>query len=598
MAISAMGIWPGPNMLVASLGIALTLVPWAFLRRGLSRTLVLIGIYAVVTGLLYSDILYFRQFGDLVSVASLRFAGQLGTVGDSLRALVRPGDLWFWIDLPVILLGGLLADLGLPRFSDRLGGLATTRLRPRWAALAAGAGALIVGLTAWYNPGVWAKWAGHSMVVSQMGPLNYHLFDVGAYAGRMAVRLTPSDEAVSDVKAWFGNRGGAAPSPLHGVVRGKNVIVLQVESLQAFTLGLRVDGQEVTPNMNRLAKESLFYTDFYTQSGQGATADADLLANCSLYPTRTGAVYYDYAANDFRCMPTLLREDGYKAVAMQGMPPDFWNLSAVYPQVGFEQFQSIKDFKFDEQIGIGLSDESFLRQAIPKLKALPKPYYAFLVTLTSHLPFEFEGLPKTLNLGNLEGTYVGNYLHTVHYTDRAIGQFVDALKAEGMLDDAVLVLYGDHAGVFRTSSGMDELLGIPPQDEVRLTEMEKHVPLMIRLPGGQAAGERKGAAGEVDIAPTLAGLLGVPTDSVWFMGRDLLSQPSGVVPFYTGSAMTDTHLFVFKGEDGGPGECYDRASGAKVELKDCMGMAEDAARRLQISREIVERNLIPALRGR
>ena len=594
-SLLASGIMPGPDMTVATAGAFLVISPWIYRIEGRKRLLLMALLDAVITFILFADILYFRQFGDLVSIASLRFLPQLATVKDSVTHLMLRSDIWLWVD--IILIAGLAL---LPRKSADhwLGAIQRAAFGIKSTTALSLLGAVTVAAVAIFDPYLSAKYYGHSMVASRMGLLNYHIFDIGNYLGRLSARLVPSAPAVAEVKQYFAPQRLPQPErpPLYGAAKGKNVIVLQVESLQAFALGLKVNGQEVTPNMNRLAGESLNFTDFYTQTGQGVTSDADLLANCSLYPTRTGAVYYDYAANDFRCTPWLLRENGYKAVAMQGMPPDFWNLASVYPHVGFEKYYNLKDgFVLDEKIGIGLADGSFARQAADKLKELPEPYYAFLVTLTSHGPFNFDGLPHDLQLGKLEGTDAGHYLHAVHYTDKAIGQLLDRLKADGTLDKSVVMLYGDHAGIFRSNSGIPELLQIHKDDEVGWTRMEKRIPFMVRLPGGAYAGERAHAAGQIDIAPTLAGLLGIPTDETYFFGRNLMGEPTGLVPFYTGSAMNDDLLFWSRDSNPALGKCYDRKSGAEVATLQCTKMAEDAAKALEVSRLLVSRNLIGQL---
>jgi lipoteichoic acid synthase len=591
----ASGIMPGPAMLLAAVGAFLVISPWFYRATGRKRMLMMALLDVGITFILFADILYYRQFGDLVSIASLRFVPQLLTVGDSVLALLRPGDLWLWADVAVLI--GLAL---LPRrpAGHWLGMLQQARLSLKASLALSVLGAAVVTAIALLDPYLSAKYYGHSMVASRMGLLNYHFFDIGNYLGRLTTRLIPSAPAVAEVKEYFAPEPSAPPkeAPLYGIAKGKNVIMIQLESFQAFALGLKVDGQEVTPNLNRLATESINFTDFYTQTGQGVTSDADLLGNCSLYPTRTGAVYYDYANNDFRCTPWLLRQNGYKAVAMQGMPPDFWNLAAVYPHVGFEKYYNLKDgFVADEKIGIGLSDVSFAKQAAAHLKALPEPYYAFLVTLTSHGPFDFENLPRELKLGELEGTEAGHYLHAVHYTDKAIGLLMDQLKADGTLDDSVVMLYGDHAGIFRGNTGIPELLKIDEKDEVGWTRMEKRMPFMIRLPGGAHAAEMDGAAGQVDIAPTLAGLLGVPTHSTYFFGRNLMAEPGGLVPFYTGSALNDDLLFWSRDSNPALGKCYDRRSGKEVEIGQCSRIAEQAAETLRISRLLVSRNLIGQL---
>jgi len=592
-ALTAVHMTPGPYMQWAAVGSLLVVLPWVRLGRDRRQVTVLLLLDLLLTAILYADVLYFRQFGDLVSVASLRFVTQLASVPGAVTTLIRPSDLRLWVDLPM--LAALL--LAPAHLRQRM----TTTVQTKTAGLLALAGFVVVLTLFLADPFMSAKYYGHSMVGSRMGLLNYHAFDIGAYAKRLSLRLTPASGPVQEVRAWFAEEYSQQKVPassLAGIAKGKNVIMIQVESLQAFTLGLMVDGQEVTPNLNRLASESLNYRDFYTQTGQGVTSDADLLANCSLHPTRTGAVYYDFATNDFRCMPHVLREAGYHAYAFQGMPPDFWNLAAVYPKVGFERYYSGTEYNQSERIGIGLSDESFFGQTLPKLKSLPEPYYAFLVTLTSHGNFDFKGLPRPLNLGSLEGTVAGHYLHAVHYTDGAIGHFLDALKAEGMLDRSVIVLYGDHAGVFADNTGMAELLGIPAGDTPRWFQAEKRIPFLVRLPGAAQAGERLQTAGQVDIAPTLAELLGLSTAGDYFMGRSALARQDGVTAFYNGAATDDRYLYYPGGDGPVTGRCWEKAGSAEVDVSACRTMAEQARDRLRISRLIVERNLISPLTGK
>jgi lipoteichoic acid synthase len=594
----ASGIAPGPDMLAATAGAVLVLSPWFFLTGRRRRLLGVVILDTLLTLILFADIVYFRQFGDLVSVASLRFIMQLSTVKDSVLHLLKPGDFWLWIDIPLIPVLALL-----PRQSEQtwFGRVQRGGIKSRVAVTFALVGAGIVGLVAFFDPYLSAKYYGHSMVASRMGLLNYHVFDIGNYLGRLTSRAVPSGPAVAKVNQWFGQHRSPNPesAPLFGAARGKNIIAIQVESLQSFAVGLKVDGQEVMPNLNKLVKESMYWSDFYSETGQGVTSDADLLGNCSLHPTRTGAVYYDYAHNNFRCMPEVLREQGYKAVAMQGMPPDFWNLATVYPHVGFEKYYNIKDgLVLDEKVGIGLSDLSFLRQTADRLKALPQPYYGFVVTLSSHGPFNFEGIPHELNLGQLEGTDAGHYLHAVHYTDKAIGQFIDQLRQAGTLDNSVVLLYGDHGGIFRGNKGIPELLGIPEGDEVGWTRMEKSVPFLLRLPGGSNAGEQLHVAGQADIAPTVAGLLGLNARDTYFMGRNLLERPEGIAAFYNGSAMSDQLLFWSTDSNPALGRCYDRRSGQQIEIDPCVPLAQQAADELEISQLIVTRDLIPHLTGK
>ncbi|MDF2629781.1 MAG: hypothetical protein K0R39_3612, partial [Symbiobacteriaceae bacterium] len=263
----ASGIMPGPAMTLATFGAFLIISPWFYRSTGRKRMLLLTLLDLFITFVLFADILYYRQFGDLVSVASLRFVAQLATVGDSVLVLLQPGDLWLWADVAVI---AALALLPRRPAGHWLGMLQHARFSLKAAAGLTALGITIVTAIALIDPYLSAKYYGHSMVASRMGLLNYHGFDIGNYLGRLATRMIPSAPAVAEVKEYFAPERPVPPKqiPLQGIAKGKNVIMLQVESLQAFTLGLKVNGQEVTPNMNRLAAESINFTDFYTQTGQ------------------------------------------------------------------------------------------------------------------------------------------------------------------------------------------------------------------------------------------------------------------------------------------------------------------------------------------
>ncbi|NMR85479.1 sulfatase-like hydrolase/transferase, partial [Vibrio parahaemolyticus] len=110
------------------------------------------------------------------------------------------------------------------------------------------------------------------------------------------------------------------------------------------------------------------------------------------------------------------------------------------------------------------------------------PFFAFLITLTSHTPFRMPPNEKYTDLGELEGTLTGNYIHAIHYADMEVGRFIENLKKEGLYENAVIAIYGDH-------------FGIAAYDDVEKTNVEKitkekydydtmmNIPLLIHIPG-------------------------------------------------------------------------------------------------------------------
>lgn len=580
-----------PNMVVALTGASLLSLAWAFALRGRLRLLALAAVDVGYGFILLTNLVYFRQFADLPSVASLQYAGLAADLGEVVEGLIYPSDALLFLGPVVLAVLALRRSTWLaqqPRFTFR-----------RVAVLSAVGLCLVLAVT-FTTRRLKKPFGGHTVVASRLGPLGYHAYDAGAFVARLLKKRFGSvEEEHAAARAFFAARPPQGENPLRGIARGKNVVFVQLESWQAFPTEMEVGGEPVTPHFNALAKESLRFTRFHSQVGQGTTSDAEFAAQCSLYPSRTGSVYYEHATNDLRCLPEVLREQGYTTVAMHANRPDFWNRAAMYPTVGISTYFDERsfDFTFADEIGLGLADEIFFDQAIDKLKTLPEPYYALVISITSHTPFNFPNLPRELQHGAHAGTRTAHYLDTVRYTDRALGKFVERLRREGMLENTVLVVYGDHMGVARDSSNVGDVLALGAGDTAKWFDVERRVPALIRLPGGAAAGVSTTTAGQVDLAPTVAALLGLDTKTTAFFGRDLLVPGEGFVAFPNGSAVGDRELYLTA--DGGHGKagCFEVGSGAQLPGERCQSLADRALRELQISWGMVEADLVAKVAG-
>jgi phosphoglycerol transferase MdoB-like AlkP superfamily enzyme len=564
----------------ASAAVALIVIGVAIRFRGRAQLLVLLAADGALTAVYQVHLLHHRQFSELASVAALTFASQATQVGGAILALFRPGDALLWADV---------AALGVVVLA---GGRAPRPVHRRHANALALAGVLLFGVPAvplLERPLTGPRRLGvtRAEVAATLNVVGYQLFDAATFVRRRLDRSAHG--SLEEALAYHEAR--AAPSgQLTGTQRGRNVIVVQLESVQAFAMGRRVNGAPVTPSLDRLARESMTFTRAFAQIRQGTTSDAELLAGCSLYPLETGAVFTERYDVDFRCLPEVLREVGYRTVAMHANWPNFWNRDRMYPAMGYDRFFSIRDFDRTPAIGMGLSDARFVEQAAERLAALPEPFYAALVTLSNHAPFVDPNLPRTLPLGALEATYVGDYLNSVRYTDAALGKLVDRLRATGLLDRSVLVVYGDHHGVPRSAPGT-ELLELPAHRADVWLRHEARVPLLVRLPGGRHAGPRSEPAGQVDVAPTIADLLGVPWDRTFFHGRSLVSDPARPVVLPDGSAISEELVLLGREARWGPPNCLDAATGAPVSRERCDALADHAARELAVSRAEVNQDL-------
>ncbi len=242
--------------------------------------------------------------------------------------------------------------------------------------------------------------------------------------------------------------------------------------------------------MNRLIDDNstIYFDNYYQQIGRGNTSDAEFVSNNSLYPSMEDPTYKQYYDNTFYGLPWILRDNGYTAWVFHGYKKEFWNRERAYPNQGFQRFISEEDYDVVESIGFGITDEEFFRQSMDYLKELDSiddnPFYAFIITLTSHTPpFKMPDEYKELDIrAEHEDTILGDYLQSIHYTDKALGQFFKALKEEGLYEDSVIALYGDHFAITGLNESGIELMTDFLEHPYDIDEMFK-IPLLIHVPG-------------------------------------------------------------------------------------------------------------------
>ena len=282
--------------------------------------------------------------------------------------------------------------------------------------------------------------------------------------------------------------------------------------------------------------------------GSGNTADAEFVVNTSLHTLGDAVVYEEYPVIGLPTLPKIMKSNGYHTIVFHGNVAWFWNREEVYKHIGFDEFVSLEDFKQDEIFGMGLADVSFFKQAVQKLKSSPKPFYAFLITISSHTPFVIPEEHRKLNLPEeISDTIVGHYLQAIHYADEAFGVFLEELKRTGLYDNSVIVLYGDHAGLYpfnrEVRVNMPKILG-----EEYTFEKALNVPFAIHIPGSGVHRIVKTTGGQIDFLPTILNVMGIEYREGFFMGRDLLNTSHGFVALRyhvpDGSFIDDDRTFI------------------------------------------------------
>ncbi len=565
----------------------IVLSSWTVLVSKKKRSWILLILLFLHSTLLVSDLWYYRYFTDFLSIVLLSDITQMSDVGGGFLTLIETKDFFFFTDLLIF---------SLIFFITRAKQDNATQKSKR---IFAGAGfvlglvIVVVPLAISYNDE--EKWLIDEPISNmreyyQLGFWGYHGMDFARGVGSFFKddRLTTADKSlIQKVNPETPFTVSDSEKP--------NIIVVQLESFQTSVIDHKVNGQELTPHLNALKEEAQFFPSFYHQTHEGRTSDAEFITLTSLYPLKSGSVYTQYAEeNEFSALPELLKNAGYDTAAMHAFRKGFWNRDTVYENIGFNQFFSRPDFPNEQDIGMAVNDEAFLTTSVELAEQLTEPYFAFMVTLSSHTPYTIPEQFKELDLTSYEDPLVKGYYETVHYVDGAVGTMIEQLKQKDMWDDSLIVFYGDHdSGLTQKDSEMAQELSA--KTEIDLFELDRRVPLFIKLPHSKGGGINNSVGGQIDIAPTILDLIGIAPP--YMLGQSLMDDDSNLTIFRDGAFRFEELYFKPDlTQPAGNGSCYDVSSGKKVSDEQCNKFSNAATEQLRASDLIIQKNALQKMR--
>lgn len=500
------------NITYMSICIAFLLIvlSFNFLAKNKVRLWLLLILNFLCSFLFVFDAVYLRSSGNFLSTQLLRQTGNLNNLWDSIFAMFRPCDIVFFFDIPIIAI--LLIITRKLYYSSPL----FHSLKTRMIAFSAMLVLPIVFIVSMYiaidingsnrnNYIFYTHW-NPGQTICNASPMGYHVYDCYVFfSDYRPYKISSEDKA--EIQAWIDARNEKLPpNSYKGIYKNKNLLVLQVESLENFVIGKSIDGQEITPTLNKLLSNSIYFDNFYAQINEGTSSDADLLLNTSVFPVRKGSTFFRFPYTTYNTLPKILEKQGYSTKAIHPDNGEYWNWMEALDNMGFQQCIDSKSFIMDEIIFLGLSDGSFLRQVKDTVINQKAPFYNFMTTLTSHSPFEMPERHKQLKLDNsLADTRLGGYFQSIKYTDSCLGTFIEELDKSGVLDNTVLVIYGDHSSVHKYFN--DEIQAIKPSQDWWLENGSK-VPLII-YDKGQSPQTIHTTGGQVDLMPTLLYSFGI-----------------------------------------------------------------------------------------
>ena len=426
-------------------------------KKEFSKKLYLISITVFLTLLCIINSSYYNYFSSYTSISQLVTTKYLGEVKDSLITVVKLRD-FIYLVLPTILIAYILKTKY--KFSNNKNFksfLKVNNLTVICTVLFA------LNLKPVDYSRLVKQW-NRIYLVEKFGLYVYHVNDVFQSVEPKLIAIFGYDKAKKNFNDYYAKRTDVQSytNEYTNIFKGKNVISIHGESIQKFVINLKINGKEVTPNLNRLVKEGMYFSNYYSQVSVGTSSDSEFTINTSLMPAKVGVAFVSYFDREYVTIPKLFKSLGYYNMSFHANKGDFWNRNSMYKSLGYDKFYDQKAFKIDETIGLGLSDKSFFRQLTPILKKENdnhKNFYATLIMLTNHTPFpdisSYSKDPLDLKMyvtengetkayPYLEGTVLGRYLQSVHYADEALGELMEHLETNGLLDNSVIMFYGDH----------------------------------------------------------------------------------------------------------------------------------------------------------
>lgn len=307
----------------------------------------------------------------------------------------------------------------------------------------------------------------------------------------------------------------AAPSRI-ALARPKNVVVVMMESFSARLAGATGASFGATPNFDALAREGLLFDRAFSVGSHTAQGVFGVLASFPSLPTYEGLMKHPAGAQPVFTLPAILAAEGYSTLFLYNGLFSWDNKEGFFRAHGVQRFIGRDDYPDPSFVDPtwGVSDHDVFERAREEFSALAKtgnPFLGIVLTLSNHAPFN---LPPVPGLKRFEGGDLHNErLNGMQYADWALGEFMRKARAEPWFDDTLFVFVGDHG------------YAVPPVlTEVNVLHM--HVPLLFYGPKIVPPGRRHTVASQLDIVPTVLGLLGSRAVHQAF-GRDLLALPPG-----------------------------------------------------------------------
>jgi len=590
------GIWPWYIRQTANF-IIIMVAPMLLFRKSRWRFAYGMLLNFLISLLLFADELYYEYASNIISVMQAGNIQYKDEIMAAIPSLLRIRQILYFIDFPIILFVLITKKVTVQKVKD-------FKLKP----ILAMTGVVII-LCTYYHFIPESLELVTGFIYNKQNSVRYgtifgfHFVDIkNAITHNDNVKYNTYEAMMKEYQKFKENQQEENPERVEyqGIAEGKNVIILQLESVQDFVAFKTINGKEITPNLNRFLKENIRIDNMHATS-YTTTADSEHSVITSLYPLENGEAFAKYYGNTYDNIFQIFKDKGYYTMYAHGNYAYFWNRANVTAKLPIDKKTFLEDFKdTSELIRTYLSDELLYKQTVEifaeAVETHEEPVVYNIVASSSHKPFELAGIINkykkvTIDIGSLDGTELGAYLEAVNYADYAFGIFVDLLKEKGLYDDTVIIVFGDHYGMQMYDENLIEFLGYNKNDynDARMQCEFTNVLAGMKIPGMDPMVLEEPVS-KSDIKPTLAQICNLK--DTFSMGVSMFDR-SSYAAVNNGKVVTKKYFYDGTG-------WFKLSDGSKVELDT---LSEDERNQLQnyekeaiweinISNSVVIKNLL------
>lgn len=500
-------------------------VGWSLLLTGIAALLpnLVRRIYMALTGLSFGILcivhgIYINMFRKFFSFTDLAFAGDGAAFLDTSYLVIRK-LLLFWILLcvgivvlaivlvprkaaPVWLVGAVTALLGL-----------SCILVTRFAVLG------INDAVVWDQTDdpafLYEDFTNSRACLSMLGIYQYTFRDIQIVLPKGS---SLSAEEREELSAYAESRPHA-DNEMTGALSGKNLILVQLEAIDTWML-------DYMPNLKALKESGLSFANHYAPAYITAgTFNTEFIVNTGLFPATSGTSSSVYTHNTFPdSLAHLFQNLGYQANSFHGSPGTVYNRSAIHENLGYTYHSGIDmgmvDYTMDSQMSAAFD-----------MMTADSPFFTFIITYSGHGPYSETNPIYLAHAKEAQAAATrtdGNYVYAVGHameTDAFVGELVEYLTEQNLLDSTTLIFYADHYNYYMMNDDLSmEIKGV---DSLNLLQ---HTDWFIYDQSLEPQSVDKYTS-SLDVLPTIANLFGLDADYGLLAGDDAFSSGGGYVIF-------------------------------------------------------------------